>query len=276
MYENILFVASIAIIIIVIYIIVKTYQDHPLRLTTPLHTTEAFTIETNYDNYNDLMQKLMLLNNNLNNANVQVSNFMKTHPLYDSNISNTNYNNIKDYQNVLMSKTADAQFFVDQAIKEKNIALLREELDRISSDSNLPQLKNDTTKYSIKNPYVGLNLNLEPSTTDPGKSLVYANGKCLRYNATGDYTLADCSFNDTKQLFTTNQINFVDDYNAMIADSNFKITSDQFAPVAGFYAVQPSSNNKECLTITKGDLSIEPCNLSLYQRWNTSANKMTC
>jgi hypothetical protein len=276
MYENILFVASVIITIIVIYIMVKTYYDHPLKDTTLSPITESFTIESNYDNYNALMDKLNLLDNNLKNASVQVSNFMKTHPIYDSKISTANYNNIKDYQNVLTTKTADAQFFIDEAIKEKQIALLREELDRITSDSNLPQLKSNTTKYSIKNPYAGVNLNLEPSSNNVGNSLIYVNGKCMTYNNTGDYNLADCSLNDSKQLFKTNQINFVEDYNSRIADSNFKITGDQFAPIIGFYTVQPSSNDKECLTISNGNLSIEPCNLTLYQRWNTSTNKMTC
>lgn len=279
MTENILLFGCICIIIITIYIIYQTYNDHPLRLTKPLSTIEPFNLQSNYDNYDALMAKLNELYTNINNISVDTTNFIKSHPIYDSNITTTNYNNIADYQKTLQSKTADAQFFIDQAVKEKRIALLREELDRIASEPKLPQLVNNKPKLSIKNPYAGVNLNLEPTTPDNNNSLIYLNGKCMSYNANRDYVLKDCNNNDASQKFKATQINFVDDYNSTIDDSksNFRITGDQFEPIAGFYAVQPSiNNNKDCLTIANNNITIEPCNLSLYQRWNASNNKVTC
>lgn len=279
MIDNILLFGCICIIIVTIYIIYQTYNDHPLRLTTPLSTIEPFDLQSNYTNYDTLITKLNQLYTNVNNISVETQNFINAHPVYDSSISTTNYNNIEDYQKTLQSKTADAQFFIDQAVKEKRIAILGEELDRLANDSNLPQIINNTPKLSIKNPYAGVNLNLEPIPNDNNNSLIYLNGKCMSYNTSGDYSLKDCDINDPLQKFKTTQINFVEEYNSIINDSqaNFRITGDIFEPIAGFSAVQPSnSNNKDCLTIANNNVTIEPCNLSLYQRWNASNNKVTC
>ena len=61
-----------------------------------------------------------------------------------------------------------------------------------------------------------------------------------------------------------------------------KIEEPEFSNVsAPFYIINPARNDedasKECLTLDKnGDISIEPCNLSNYQRWYTSGRERTC
>ena len=64
-------------------------------------------------------------------------------------------------------------------------------------------------------------------------------------------------------------------------DSN-KVTNVEFEnSSAPFYIVNPARNDedaaKECITLDKnGDVTIEPCNLSNYQRWNANGRARTC
>jgi hypothetical protein len=274
MYEKIILTVNLIFIIILIYLIGNTYYDHPLYDTNK--TLESFTLQDNLDNYNTLMNKLNQLSTNINNATETATNYVEKHPIYDPLVSVTKYNDIASYNSFLKSKSAAAQFFVDQAIKEKRMQLLREEIDRLKLNPALPQISQNNDKYSIKNPYSGINLNVEP--VNANKSLIYLNGKCMTYNDSGDYSLNNCNLADTSQHFNLNKILTVDDYNLAIDDSqsNFRITSDQFAPISGFTAVQPLNNNKECLTIINKNITIEPCNMTNLQRWNPSNNKLSC
>jgi hypothetical protein len=276
-YNKIILIVNFIIILVIIYIIYNTYNNHPLHSSSSI--LESFTLESNAANYDTLISKLNQLNDNINSSKTDASEFVKAHPIYDPIVSMNVYNDINSYENMIKTKADDAKFFIDQIIKDKRLNLLNEELNSIANNPTLPTPSVNSNKYSIKNPFAGVNLNLEPaSSSDPSLSLIYLNGKCLKYDATGKYSLNDCNLNDTAQQFKLNKINTVAAYNSAIdeSQSNFRITNSQLAQIAGFYAVQPASNNKECLTLKSNDITVEPCNMTNLQRWNASNNKMSC
>lgn len=278
MYDKILVIIICFILFSIIYLIYIT------RKTTELNT-ESFTIIDNMDKYNTLMTNLYSLDNSITNETDNVNTFIQANPIYDPNVSKTNYTKVSNYIDFLKSNTSDAQFLIDQAVKEKRISLMNADLTDIEKDTIYSTTSTDPPiKASIKNPYSGVSLNLEPVND---KNLVYLNGKCLSYNGSTDYVLADCDASDDKQKFTTSQINTIANYNSVIPQNlaNLRLSPDDlanFSQMAGFYVVQPplpvgaTDISKECLTVSNSNISIEPCGQSLYQRWNASSNIVSC
>ena len=282
MYDKILVIIICFILVSIIYLIYIT------RKTTELNT-ESFTIGDNMTKYNTLMNNLYSLDNSITNATDNVNTFTQANPIYDPNVSKTNYTKVSNYIDFLKSNTSDAQFLIDQAVKDKRISLMDADLADIEKDTIYSTTSTDPLiKASIKNPYSGVSLNLEPADD---KNLVYLNGKCLSYNGTANYVLADCDASDAKQKFTTSQINTIANYNSVIPQNLANLRLDyssgnvaNLSQMAGFYVVQPplpvgstaTDISKECLTVSNSNISIEPCGQSLYQRWNASSNIVSC
>jgi hypothetical protein len=281
MYDKLLLIIICFILFSIIYLIYITRQ------TTELNT-ESFTIGDNITKYNTLMTNLYSLDDNIIGETTNVNTFTQANPIYDPNVSKTNYTKVSNYIDFLKSNTADAQFLIDQAVKDKRISEMNIDLDDIikldsvyNTISTAPPIK-----ASIKNPYSGVSLNLEPVADE---NLVYLNGKCLSYQGTAKYVLANCDASDATQKFKTSQIDTIDKYNSVIPPNlaklqlkaNIPADVDNFSQISGFYVVQPppigtATTTTECLTVSNSNISIEPCGQSLYQRWNASSNIVSC
>jgi hypothetical protein len=278
MYEKLLVIIICFILISIIYLIYITRQ------TTELNT-ESFTIEDNMTKYNTLMTNLYSLDNNIIGATSNVNTFTQANPIYDPNISKANYTKVSNYIDFLKSTTTDAQFLIDQAVKDTRISEMNADLTSIQGDAVYKTtFTTPPIKTSIKNPYSGVSLNLEPLGAT---NLVYLNGKCLSYQGTAKYVLADCDASDSTQKFKTSQINTIANYNSVIptnlANLRLDSTNDlaNFSQMSGFHVVQPppigtATTSTECLTVSNNNISIEPCGQSLYQRWNASSNIVSC
>ena len=97
-----------------------------------------------------------------------------------------------------------------------------------------------------------------------------------------DYGTTNCQLNLKNQQFNIRKIANLPDYNDAIKYDSDKIKEAEFSSVSTpFYVINPARNDEaaanECLTLDKnGDISVEPCNLSNYQRWQTSGRERTC
>jgi hypothetical protein len=119
---------------------------------------------------------------------------------------------------------------------------------------------------------------------------IFLNDGCIYSNYTldsngdtvPDYGVGNCQLNMKNQQFNINKISTLEEYNNAIKFDSNKVTNVEFEnSSAPFYIVNPARNDedaaKECITLDKnGDVTIEPCNLSNYQRWNTNGRARTC
>jgi len=283
MYDKVILILIMILIVCILMSLYYTYQHHPLRITTPNPTTKLETFitvqesQSNYDNYLNLMNQLNQLDTNIINTSAVAAEFIKNNPVYDPSISYNNYKNITDYMNSFNDKTADAQFYIDQVVKEQKLLMLEKQLEDLSNNPNLATFSPDSNMLSsIKNPYTGANLNMEPVGN---KNLVYINGKCLSFDGAAEYSLKDCRSDDPTQLFNTSIISNYNDYNSTIPDSlsQFRLeNADELDNLSAFAVVSPSTDKTSCLTINSGNITVEPCNLSVFQRWNTSNKQLPC
>ena len=86
--------------------------------------------------------------------------------------------------------------------------------------------------------------------------------------------IKSCNANNPNQQFITNQINSLDKYNAPITDKNNSsyLLKDSKNTQFGFYVVNPSTANDQCLQLNNDGISVMPCNMDSSQRFGTNYN----
>ena len=123
--------------------------------------------------------------------------------------------------------------------------------------------------------------------------LIYGNNGCLEYNPSSTQKLSSsssvsppssssasppswsfksCNANNPNQQFITNQINSLDKYNAPITDKNNSsyLLKDSKNTQFGFYVVNPSTANDQCLQLNNDGLSVMPCMMDSSQKFKPS------
>jgi len=193
------------------------------------------------------------------------------------------------------------KFQIDQALQDDNLKKLQTEYDVLKKQIGDIQV-NDKI-YSISNPNFGYKLNVEPIVVEEEEEEnknsfnVYINKGCLQVSKTEDPETKEtillpeinkmCSPNDNKQLFRATQIKTLGEYNGALKKNEkgdplkqHKITANMLKYVpTPFYVINPIDNDSkdECLTIDSNkNISVEPCNLGKYQRWNISNKHSSC
>ena len=123
-----------------------------------------------------------------------------------------------------------------------------------------------------------LNVEEYPSSTDNTSAkypnyLIYGNNGCLQYDSTAtsasSISFKSCDANDSRQQFNMNQINNISQYNTPItniSNERYKLASDTSTQF-GFYTVNPSNANDQCLQLNNDGLSIMPCTMNSAQRF---------
>jgi hypothetical protein len=294
--NNIKIFLSVCGILILVCIIIGII-NYSYSKNLNLNTIEKFdVVSDNYTTYLEVMNDLNKLTTNISTVNNAASQFLTNNPIYNPNFSMTNASMTQSYIDSLSPNDSDAQFYVDQIIKEKQLEIIRQGIQNnlalIPSPSSVPGMPGNDIFGSIKNPQTGTNLNIEKidprtSTSNDNKYAVYLNGKCLSYDVPNDpktrYTLQDCRKDDTKQQFNLNNIKTINEYNNIIPNgiSSYKmINNGSSSSINSFYVVNPIKNNeigdRECLGIKNGNITIEPCNLTTYQRFNANARNLKC
>ncbi len=150
----------------------------------------------------------------------------------------------------------------------------------ITSNTNNTNITSNTINTINSNPGNG-------STVYPNY-LIYGNNGCLEYNKStlnpitnvkdpSTWAFKACNSNDTKQRFTMNKINNINDYNNKITDIkniDYKI-QDEKSTIMGFYVVNPETNSEQCMMLNNDGLSVMPCNMSDEQRFKPFYHSIT-
>jgi hypothetical protein len=152
---------------------------------------------------------------------------------------------------------------------------------------------------SIKNISTSKLLNVEEYTSKAIKPngapddkypnyLIYGNNGCLEYNKStlnpitnvndpSTWAFKACNSNDTKQRFTMQKINNINDYNNKITDIkniDYQI-QDEKSVIMGFYVVNPETNLEQCMMLNNDGLSVMPCNMNDEQRFKPFYHSIT-
>lgn len=109
------------------------------------------------------------------------------------------------------------------------------------------------------------------------------NNGCLFFNRDGEntkYGVKHCKLNDKEQHFNIKKISNLKEYNETLDNDLLQVDTIDTTSTP-FYVINPLENDKskskECLTLNSNKgISIEPCNLNLYQKWNVSNKEAKC
>lgn len=168
---------------------------------------------------------------------------------------------------------------------QKNIQTVNSKLSGDRKNPPIKAIKNMNNSHILnleEYPNPSISNTGQPSTYKGNNSskypnyLIYGNNGCLQYNAMTSspvspiqWSFQPCNATDSRQQFYMKQINTLEDYNLPIKDinnDNYKINSIENINM-GFYIVNPSSSNEQCLQLNNDGLSVMPCNMDSTQRF---------
>ena len=280
----------ISIILIISIIILVLYKNHTDKLsnTEPFYNVNTVTTTTDpkratQDNIDSLIknhiennENIKNLKNNLNNQYVndiysaylaKLFNKNEISTIFNTNISNavdSNTNNLiaNNEQSVLM---------------EDNITNLKNKLSDLENITNKLKInKIEQNKYSkIKSLNNGQEFCLKqtPKTNfvNPqtgyltGGYMVNMNDGCLSVGAS-DYNVYKCNDENQKHLFKMNHIINEQDYERNI-DKTVPFDNVDKTKINYPFTLIKSVNNNDCLTNKNGNVTVQPCNSFVAQRW---------
>jgi hypothetical protein len=268
-------------------------------LLSALTAQNKFTSPEAYDKYianynylisassyaNDNKTKLSVINNKfselVNGANV-FDKYLTT-DVYDNILSDIN---TSPHNQLLKSN-------IMSEIQHKKINNLKSQIALLEIDKN--NNKNTDIK-AVKNYNNNRILNVEKrknytESDSLDKFIIYANGGCVAYDPTQYTNLSPingkkdnetykqvsfkpCNAKDETQLFVMNHINNIDNYNKYANMSNdlslLPLSKDTVtASSLNYYLVNPVSSPEMCLNFNDSGLSVQPCNMSLSQKYST-------
>jgi hypothetical protein len=121
------------------------------------------------------------------------------------------------------------------------------------------------------------------------KYIIYGNGGCLAYSpydrvkpfingkhideSYKQVSFEPCDAKNTNQLFVMNNIATIDNYNNYVSTLSPPMqtlsTDSGVASSLNYYLVNPASSPGMCLNFNDSGLSVQPCNMSLNQKYST-------
>ena len=277
----------ISIILIISIIILVLYKNHsdkisntehepfenedPILLASPSNIERVFsdndiindkinenTILANYEYimsmYNNYINKLYSKQeiDNLFNTNISEAINDNTQNLIDNN-NNTNENtenNIIDLEN----KLSDLENITN---KLKINKIEQNKYSKIKSLNNGQEFcLKQTPKTNFVNPQTGYLT---------GGYMVNMNDGCLSVGAS-DYNVYKCNDENQKHLFKMNHIINEQDYELNI-DKTVPFNNIDKTKINYPFALIKSVNNNNCLTNKNGNVTVQPCNSFVAQRW---------
>lgn len=277
----------ISIILIISIIILVLYKIDIDKISN----NETFIIDNSSDsipadinqinsllyNHNDLNTNIKNLKNNLNNEYIKsiYNNYLEK--LFNkneiSNLFNTRISKgISDNTNNLEINNNN-----NSELLNNNIEDLKNKLSDLENITNKLKInKIETNKYSkIKSLNNGQEfcLTQTPKTNfiNPqtgyltGGYMVNMNNGCLSVGAS-DYNIYKCNDKNQKHLFKINHI---------INEQDYELNIDKTVPFDNIdktiinypFALIKSVNNNNCLTNKNGNITVQPCNSFVAQRW---------
>ena len=280
----------ISIILIISIIILVLYKNHTDKLSntepfegenTVTTTTDQNRADTNQiksliDNHIENNNNIKNLKNNLNNQYIKsiYDNYLEK--LFNKNEISTIFNN--NISNAVGSNTNNLIDNNEQSVlMEDNITNLKNKLSDLENITNKLKInKIEQNKYSkIKSLNNGQEFCLKqtPKTNfvNPqtgyltGGYMVNMNDGCLSVGAS-DYNVYKCNDENQKHLFKMNHIINEQDYERNI-DKTVPFDNVDKTKINYPFTLIKSVNNNDCLTNKNGNVTVQPCNSFVAQRW---------
>jgi hypothetical protein len=280
----------ISIILIISIIILVLYKNHTDKLSntepfegenTVTTTTDQNRADTNQiksliDNHIENNKNIKNLKNNLNNQYIKsiYDNYLEK--LFNKNEISTIFNN-----NISNAVEANTNNLIDNNeqsfLMEDNITNLKNKLSDLENITNKLKInKIEQNKYSkIKSLNNGQEFCLKqtPKTNfvNPqtgyltGGYMVNMNDGCLSVGAS-DYNVYKCNDENQKHLFKMNHIINEQDYERNI-DKTVPFDNVDKTKINYPFTLIKSVNNNDCLTNKNGNVTVQPCNSFVAQRW---------
>jgi len=280
----------ISIILIISIIILVLYKNHTDKLSntepfegenTVTTTTDQNRADTNQiksliDNHIENNKNIKNLKNNLNNQYIKsiYDNYLEK--LFNKNEISTIFNN--NISNAVEANTNNLIANNEKSVlMEDNITNLKNKLSDLENITNKLKInKIEQNKYSkIKSLNNGQEFCLKqtPKTNfvNPqtgyltGGYMVNMNDGCLSVGAS-DYNVYKCNDENQKHLFKMNHIINEQDYERNI-DKTVPFDNVDKTKINYPFTLIKSVNNNDCLTNKNGNVTVQPCNSFVAQRW---------
>lgn len=280
----------ISIILIISIIILVLYKNHTDKLSntepfegenTVTTTTDQNRADTNQiksliDNHIENNNNIKNLKNNLNNQYIKSIYDSYLEKLFNKNEISTIFNN--NISNAVEANTNNLIANNEQSVlMEDNITNLKNKLSDLENITNKLKInKIEQNKYSkIKSLNNGQEFCLKqtPKTNfvNPqtgyltGGYMVNMNDGCLSVGAS-DYNVYKCNDENQKHLFKMNHIINEQDYERNI-DKTVPFDNVDKTKINYPFTLIKSVNNNDCLTNKNGNVTVQPCNSFVAQRW---------
>ncbi len=273
--KNVNSILFILLIVAIVGIIINSYNKNKL---------EAF-LDFNPAEWTNLINTITEQNAKLNTIKDKLNTHTKQ-DLYNPEITEKYFKLIQKSINDKFGDNSQHIFDLKQDKQDYRLNIINTELNGIIDkiNKNNPNEGLDNNLKMIGNPHSGVNLNIHrikygddgtEYNVNDNRYAVYLNGKCLSYDENTKYGLEHCMANKTEQQFRIKNIQSLDDYNKALSNQNDQLRLADSVPLP-FHIMSPTKNEKECLDINVNNISVKPCNLSPYQRWNTSNKLGSC
>ena len=277
----------ISIILIISIIILVLYKNHNDKLINyePFYDTKITTanvatkdmIGSILGNHKNINANIITLKNNLNDDYIKsiydtyltkLFNKAEIEDLFNTRVSQ----GIKDNTNNLINNNNNKSTII-----ENNIIDLKNKLSDLENISNKLKINRiETNKYSkVKSLNNGQEfcLTQTPNTNfiNPqtgyltGGYMINMNNGCLSVGAS-DYNIYKCNDENQKHLFKINHIINEQDYELNI-DKTVPFDNIDKTNINYPFALIKSVNNNNCLTNKNGNITVQPCNSFVAQRW---------
>ena len=280
----------ISIILIISIIILVLYKNHTDKLSntepfegenTVTTTTDQNRADTNQiksliDNHIENNKNIKNLKNNLNNQYIKSIYDNYIDKLFNKNEISTIFNN--NISNAVEANTNNLIANNEKSVlMEDNITNLKNKLSDLENITNKLKInKIEQNKYSkIKSLNNGQEFCLKqtPKTNfvNPqtgyltGGYMVNMNDGCLSVGAS-DYNVYKCNDENQKHLFKMNHIINEQDYERNI-DKTVPFDNVDKTKINYPFTLIKSVNNNDCLTNKNGNVTVQPCNSFVAQRW---------
>ena len=281
----------LSIILIISIILLVLYKNH----TDNISTTEPFFNPTNTaptttnpnratpDNIGTLLTNHNLLNNSIKTLKNTLDNeYIKSiyqnylNKLFNKNEISTIFNNnisqsINENTDILISNNEQSVVMEDNI---KNLENKLSDLENITNKLKINKIeKNKYSKVKSLNNGQEFCLTQTPKTNFINPQTGYLNAGyminmndgCLSVGAS-NYNIYKCNDENQKHLFKINHIINEQDYERNI-DKTVPFDNVDKTKINYPFALIKSVNNNNCLTNKNGNITVQPCNSFVAQRW---------
>jgi len=280
------FISIILIIIIIMIILHKKYEDKTENenvygnvygnvngdiSSNISNNKENFTLQSDIIDKNTEISNLIIDINKLSNNNPAADLSVRKKEI-DENLQSSIAESINTNTNNLITRVGNSNDRINNNITTLTNQI--SDLENIITRLNLKNIvKSNYTKIKSLNNGAEITLTQTPNTfyldTRTGMNtaayMVNLNNGCLSIGAT-DYDVYKCNEKNIKHLFKMEHVINEEGYNKHI-DKSVPFNKTDLSSINYPFVLMRSVNNNNCLTNQNGNITVQPCDALISQRW---------